>query len=324
MSSTVQSILADGVNAMFLDTILPSICNYLQQEKDVEVTVEELAACIGVNTAVKTPRMPPVSGISMGGTSAAASSRRTPKASSAKDSNKKTCTWKLVKGDHAGEDCGKTCAKDDGGDYLDYCRTHLKSAETRGNAKPKAGGSSAPKMPGPKMPGAVPQPNPSKQPQKKTAKYFLTPEGELMAYLHELANLVVVKGSTGSLNTVVGVCELTGENSEFTDPNNGQVKSYSVGTVRDLTEDETAYAKGLGFVVVGEVSASSYENEQPQEVKAPLSRANVPSIPRSAQAPPLPTIGSAPGVVTSQLPRPTLPQIPRPALPGVVQTPQLP
>ena len=327
-SNSVESILNSGVNAMFREMILPSICSFLSSEKNVEVTVDELADCIGVNMTApaSTPRMVSLPGFSMNGTSAAAASARKTTRASANDPNKKTCQWILRKGDHEGEPCGKTSAKGEDGEYADYCRQHLTSIEKQAagggrTTRPKASA----KMSNPTMPGAVPQAHPPpKKNEKMTANRYITPEGELGVFLVS-GNFIIVTDPVTRDKMCTGICEPTGEVTDVTI--DGKTVQVKVGNVREATPDEVQVAKSLGLKFVQEVedqngSASAQAPPRPQ-IQASAAVQGVPSIPRSAQIPrpagipPLPNIGAPPSVIQPSMVQTTTPQasIPRPSLP---------
>ena len=236
---SIESAFTTAVSGLLRTNVLPAISGWLQSEKNITVTVDELAASLSLPAATQMPALPSLSGSAP---SAATSSGR---GRSSKTADRPKCKWVLTRGPNKDKACGRACTDERS---EDYCKTHIDKA-TEGSAKP------ATAMTAPPVPGSVPAPAQAAPQQDNTLRAARIPGSDLLI---DLDDRFVMKQEENGAVVVHGVMEADDK------------------TIRNLTDDEIkrALAKKLS-VPMQAGSQQSSPVHSPERVAVP----SVPGVP---------------------------------------------
>jgi len=115
-SSTILSACTDAMTEVVKQRLLPEIASWLKENKQIDVTVEELSVAIGAPT--KAGFQPP----SFSGAVVATPSPTAKKGHSTAKVGSPSCTFVITRGNNKGSPCGKAATKDG-----PYCSNHAKN-----------------------------------------------------------------------------------------------------------------------------------------------------------------------------------------------------
>jgi len=213
MTSTIENFedsLKNCVHSLLTGSILPQISHYLSQEKDIEVSVEELLKALDLPVQEGSPSfIPPV--IKSG------SRRRSVDDGglSEKPEEGVRCVYQFQRGKKKGKFCGKPCAP--GLNYCKYCkckrsRKSGSSSKTSKGADPET--------------GLVSKKEEAKEDLALTVESYY---GIVGHYRHPESNFVLIDDD----NVVCAIA-----------------KELESGELRSLTEEEKTYARKFTLVTI--------------------------------------------------------------------------